>query len=360
MVSPSDSPGNKIAPAAIDPVVFELADRQQMITRREFDRGEEKRYELKEISADRSAPGRAAAANDLYRMVQQVDKLAGARIALVERLKKELFTGLGQHMTGGNSIVMRAYDPQEPLRIAVYDLSKMTAGGHTDLVSFASGKGKELMQSMQEYRNALTETIATYTSGDHEFGFTAPQVTRYSDFDDLLGQVDKAIAASNVAPDDGEMVRKLYTELTRAEDHWKWLLHGNCHWVTAFHLLTELEYEVLRSRADAIALIRSRTGGDNYAFDKITVVTSGPEYVKAGTEIDFEVFVGALNSDSQPVVTIDGGSAHLVETAGGKARVRVSAPDTAGEIEIAGMIRILNKAGIPKTLPWKKKIVVGK
>jgi hypothetical protein len=66
--------------------------------------------------------------------------------------------------------------------------------------------------------------------------------------------------------------------------------------------------------------------------------------------------MAAFDSDKQPIVTVNGGS--LKETHDGRGFVTAKAGGS--ELNLSGTITILNKSGVPKTMPWEKKIVVMK
>jgi hypothetical protein len=242
----------------------------------------------------------------------------------------------------------------------MFNLANATAADKTDFIGFDGGKGKEIYEDALRFRGQLAEAVATYTTrhGDR-FSFRDPVIRTYADYKDLYDKLEKAIGSSNVAVDDHEALKMIYAGLSRTDDQWKNLFHADCSWITAFQLLSMQQYEALRARADALSLIRARVGGEDYGFNRITPIAAGPEYVKAGSEFDFEVFVAAFDSYQQPVVTIDGGPAHLFEVRDGKAHIRARAPGSPCEMTLAGKIMVVSKSGIPKTMLWQKTIVVG-
>jgi gliding motility-associated protein GldM len=117
-----------------------------------------------------------------------------------------------------------------------------------------------------------------------------------------------------------------------------------------------LQKEILTARADAVALVRGRVGGGEYSFNNIVALAYGPEVANANEEVNIEVMMAAFDSDKQPIVTVNGGS--LKETHDGRGFVTAKAGGS--ELNLSGTITILNKSGVPKTMPWEKKIVVMK
>jgi hypothetical protein len=82
----------------------------------------------------------------------------------------------------------------------------------------------------------------------------------------------------------------------------------------------------------------------------------GPEVANQNEEVEIQVLMAAFDSDKQPIVTVSGGT--LRETKEGKGYV--TAKGGSGELKLSGQITILNKSGVPKTLPWEKTIQIMK
>jgi hypothetical protein len=92
--------------------------------------------------------------------------------------------------------------------------------------------------------------------------------------------VEKAIKSSNVNMDDQEAIKKIYIALTKQERH---VVHDipNVHWigktfdhtpvVAAIASLSAMQKEVLTARADAVALIRSKSAlPDNTVLNDVS------------------------------------------------------------------------------------------
>ena len=233
-------------------------------------------------------------------------------------------------------------------------------------ISNPTGKGIELWNNLNKFRNELTELVASSQISEKKpFFFKAPSITNFKDMKDLNAQIDKAIKSSNVSPDDQDMIKKIYGSLTKQERsevhevpnvHWIGKTFDHSPSVAAIASLSSLQKEVLTARADAIALIRSRVGGGEYSFNKIMPLAYGPEVANQNEEVEVQVLMAAFDSDKQPIVKVNGGT--LRETKDGKGFV--TAKGASGEIHLTGEITILNKSGIPKTLPWEKTIQIMK
>jgi gliding motility-associated protein GldM len=128
--------------------------------------------------------------------------------------------------------------------------------------------------------------------------------------------------------------------------------------VAALASLSSMQKEILTARADAVSLIRQRVGGGEYAFNSIMAIAHGPEVANAGEEIDLQVLMVAYDSDKQPVVKMNGAELPKDQIHDGKGYINVKG--SGSEMKLSGTITILNKSGIPKTLPWEKTVKIMK
>ena len=348
----------------------------------EFFRGNEKRSELKETSLDKSEPDRAAKAMRIFKMVEEIDKFTAKRIAMIDAIKIQILEETGEDVEakGPGNIVLTAYTNNNPLKPARMDLDKVNGkdkyddamrimiGAATDIKK-PTGKGMELWNSYNGFRNELTEFIAKYKgSGDGapQYSFKAPSITKFKDQKDLMDQIDAAIKKSNVAQDDKEAIKKIYAGLTKEEFsevhgqkgvHWIGKTFDHSPSVAAIASLSSMQKDILAARADAIALLRSRVGGGEYSFNKIMALAYGPELANSGDEIELQVLMAAYDSDKQPVVTYNGTTISDVKEGKGYIKTRASG---GGEMTLKGNITIRNKSGVPKTMPWEKTVKIMK
>lgn len=345
-------------------------------------RGKEKKGALKETALDTSEKERAAKATRLLKTVDKIDALTAKRIKFIDDLKIQILSESGEDVTkiGEGSIVKVAYSKNSPLLPARMDLDKVKSkdkysepmrimiGDATD-VKNPSGKGLELWKSYNNFRGELCEAIAGYDSGDSSKGmysYKAPNINKYASQEDLIKQIDASIEKSNVAQDDKEAIKKIYVDLTKEE---RSEVHGmeNVHWigktfdhspaVAAIASLSSMQKDVLTARADAVALIRSRVSGGEYSFNKIMALAYGPELANSGDEIEVQVLMAAYDSDKQPIVTV--GGTPITDVKDGKGIIKRKASGT-NEMTLSGQITILNKSGVPKTMPWEKTIKIMK
>jgi gliding motility-associated protein GldM len=181
----------------------------------------------------------------------------------------------------------------------------------------------------------------------------------------LSAQIDRAINGSKVHDDDKEAIKKIYASLTKQERS-EVLEIKNVHWigktfdhspsVAALASLSSMQKEILTARADAISLLRMRVGAGEFTFNSIMSLAYGPEVINQGEEAEIEVLMAAYDSDRTPTIMLEGKQLPADQVSNGKGRIKVKG--SGSEMSLSGSITIVNKSGIPKTLPWEKKIRV--
>ena len=366
-----------VSKAILDAFVA-IEENIQISNMNEYGRGEEKKSDLKEVAEDKSAPDVMKKAKALLLVVDKIDKMTAEQIKMIDGMKIEILKTCGEDVTktGEEAIITSAYSEKEPLKPArmnlmhvegkdKYDEPMLVMGIAEDLKN-PSGNGKKLWESYNKYRTDLTELIASSSSTpEKKYSFKDPKINKYKDFKDLKGQLEKAM--NTVAVDDQEALIKIYQSLTKLERvkmeeneegevHWIGKTFDHSPSVAALASLSSLQKEILTARADAVALVRGRVGGGEYSFNKIVALAYGPEVANQNEEVNIEVMMAAFDSDKQPIVTVNGGT--LKETHDGRGFVTAKAGSS--EMNLKGTITILNKSGVPKTMPWEKKIIVMK
>ncbi|MCC6701648.1 MAG: hypothetical protein IT221_08990 [Fluviicola sp.] len=366
-----------VSKAILDAFVA-IEENIQISNLNEYGRGEEKRSDLKEVAEDKTAPDVQKKAKKLLEVVDKIDKMTAEQIKMIDDMKSEILTTCGEDIakTGEGAIIVTPYNAKEPLRPArmnlmhvegkdKYDEPMLVMGIAEDLKN-PSGNGKKLWDSYNKYRTDLTELIAASSSTpEKKYSFKDPKINKYKDFKDLKSQLEKSLKTA--APDDQEAMIKIYQSLTKQERvkmeeneegevHWIGKTFDHSPSVAALASLSSLQKEILTARADAVALVRGRVGGGEYSFNKIMALAYGPEVANQNEEVEVQVLMAAFDSDKQPIVTVNGGA--LRETKEGKGFVTVKG--AGAEINLTGTITILNKSGIPKTLPWEKTIQIMK
>lgn len=352
----------------------------QISNENEYARGMEKVDELKEKALDKSVPDAQKKAVKLLKVIEEIDKMTALRIKEIDDLKLEILNECAEDTktTGTEeSIIKTAYNTKEPLKPIRMKLThvqgkdkydepmRIMIGLDTDIKK-PKGKGLDMFTNMNKYRNKLVELIVSSSSTEEKkYSFKAPDIKDFKNGTELTAMIDKVMKKAQISPDDYEIVKKIYTSLTKDElsevheqsdVHWVGKTFDHAPSVAALASLSSLQKEILTARADAVTVIRQRVGGGEYSFNKIMALAYGPELVNQGDEVEVQVLMAAFDSDKQPIVTVSGGS--LRETKEGKGFITTKGSGT--EMKLTGTITILNKSGIAKTLPWDKTIKVMK
>ncbi len=367
-----------VSKAILDAFVA-IEENIQISNLNEYGRGEEKKSGLIEVADDKTAPDVQKKAKALLLIVNKIDKMTAEQIKMIDEMKIEILKTCGEDVTktGEGAIIVTPYKKENPLKPARMNLSHvegkdkydepMLVMGIAEDLKNPSGNGKKLWESYNKYRTDLTELIASSSSTpEKKYSFKDPKINKYKDFKDLEGQLSKAM--KTVAPDDQDVLMKIYQSLTKLERvkmeeneegevHWIGKTFDHSPSVAALASLSSLQKEILTARADAVALLRLRVGGGEYSFNKVIALAYGPEVANQNEEVNVEVMMAAYDSDKQPIVTVKGGSLKGKPTDG---RGIVTAKAGGSELNLSGTITILKKDGSPKTMSWEKKIVVMK
>jgi len=349
----------------------------QISNENEHARGLEKRNQLQEQAESASEQALRMLAQKQFAAVQQIDGLTAKVIRQIDEIKLKLLENCGEDLTVSPAhIITRAFNPKEPLKPTRMNLEKVESKDEYDKPMYLligedikrpTGKGMEIWNNYNQYRNQLVEILAsTAISEDKKYFFNAPVIRQFKNYADLNQQLDKAMKQSVVHPDDREIIVKIYAALTKNERytvndvtgvHWIGKTFDQAPSVAALASLSSLQKEILTARADAISHLRNRIGGSEYSFNKIMPLAYGPELVNSGDEVSLQVLMAAFDSYTDPSITVTGGNLAGVENGVGKVVFKPTAP---GDYNLQGNISIRNKRGETKTMPWSKTIRVMK
>lgn len=352
----------------------------------ELYRGNERKSEIQETLLDKSEPLRASRAEFLMRYVDQIDDLTAKQIRFIDELKLKILEDCGENISDigkEGSIIMEKYNPKNaPLKPIRMNLQHVEGKDKYDEpmnlliqgdIKHPKGKGMELWNSLINYRKSLTELIASSHAAvvngkiqrDNAYHFKAPTINSVENQKELDALLKKAIKAGNVHPEDVVMILEIYKSLTKEEYseandvdnvHWIGKTFDHSPSVAAIASLSSLQNDILKARANAMVLLRTRISGDSYSFNQILPLAYGPEVVNQGEEFQLRVMMVAYDSDKQPIVTMNGDQINKVQDGQGI----VDLKGTSGTMDLKGTITIRNKAGIAKTMDWTKTVHVMK
>ncbi len=347
----------------------------------ELYRGDERKSAIQETSLDKSEPLRASRAQFLLGIADQIDEMTTERIQLIDQLKLKILEDCGENLEVGEETILqsKASESLKPIRMNLqlveakdkYDEAMHLLIG--DDITNPNEEGMKLWNSVIDYRSGLTELLAKSHAKnvngklvvDESYGFKAPVINSQEDQKSLDVELKKAMDAGKIHPDDKRLIAEIYKSLTKEEFsevnevenvHWIGKTFDHSPSVAAIAALSGLQNDILKARADAMDLLRSRIGGDSYSFNTIMPLAYGPEIVNQGDNFDLNVMMVAFDSDRQPEVTMNGNKIDSIVD--GKAVVNMTA--TSGLMEMKGTITVRNKAGIAKTMDWTKSVMVMK
>jgi hypothetical protein len=361
----------------------------QVANENEFARGEEKKAQLEEVAKAGDNPQVREKAKKFMKDVEAIEKITAEMIKFLDESKLEIMTTCGEFVTkDGKSqpglpeeemLIHKdgEYDTKKackPIRMHLahvqgpdkYD-EPMLVMGINESVTDPKGRGKDLWEKYNKYRNDLVELVVKSASTPEKpASLKCTHINEYKDVLDLEKKVDAMFKKGKVPIDEYDEVRKIYISLTKNE---KYEVHGvqGVHWVgktwdhnpqvAGIASLSSLENEVLTARADAITLIRARVGGGDYSFNKVMSLATGPLLANSGDEVELKVLMAAFDSDKQPVVTVNGGT--VKETKDGAATV-VAKVSGSGEMKLSGTVAIAKKSGELKRENWEHTIKIMK
>ena len=334
-----------------------LVQREQQDLSYIYYQSEELYSQFKERITDRSQGGAfISRMKKTFVQIQELDQEIWSVISDLEEVKANLIS----EWTGssGNELVINEFGGKNNY-IQVYDLSK-TNHSTTSNYSIDSQNGKLIESTLSGFRKVLTEKLVqTSTFEERKFNFKDTGIPDFKDLKDLRNKVEKLVRVSNVAPDDKEMLIRVYMSLSFSKHEWKQLLPEETTYLNIFRIICHLEKEILKARQNVFALINSRYCMAEYGFDKIMAIAEGKNIVGAGDTLELQITMAAFNSSLSPVIKCTNGKVTNVSAKNGIGKIQVVAPQK-GEQKVTykGTITILNKRGQPKTQKWEKEVWV--
>ncbi len=360
----------------------------QVANENEYARGQEKKEELEEVAQDKSNAALSEKATAFLKDVKTIEDKTAEMIVFLDGCKLDIMMACQEAITkdGKNApgipeeeaLIHDPYDkakaPCKPIRMHLghvqgpdkYDEPMMVMGINEDIKS-PKGKGKELWEKYNKYRNELVEVLVKSASTpENKYSLKCTDIVKFEGNKDLEKQVDALLKKGKISPDEIAEVRKIFISMSKNEFYKVHDVEG-VHWigktwdhnpqVAGIASLSALEKEVLTARADAIALIRSRVGGGDFSFNKVQGFANGQLLATKGDEVEISVMMAAFDSDKQPEVKVTSGGGKVEPAADGQAKVKVTASGS-GEMKVRGTVMIRKKNGTPVEKEWEHTITI--
>ena len=287
--------GLRVSKSILDSFVA-IEDNTQKSAIVQLDRGNVYVSEMKAGFIENKSENKAKAAKINYYNVKiaNIDAKTAELIKFIDEIKIDIIKKSGEFVDGEKmydkeTIVWKKYDTKDPLRPSRLNLVAIMAKDQYDVPMHeiigeeinnpAPNKhGLKLWKMLNNYRSFVVEEVGTcHTSIDSttKKGVGAPNFTvktqpinSFRDNMDLDKKVEAMLKGSNVSPEDLNILKQIYMELTKQERFEEVNDVKNVHWigktfdhsplVAALASLTTLQSEVLNARATAVGYLRSK------------------------------------------------------------------------------------------------------
>jgi len=367
-----------------------IEDNIQRSALTQLDRGNAASGELRSSMADaesQNTPEMAQKALKIKKfldIISLIDKEAAKVIKEIDDTKLMLMQKAGEDVTtvaadDEKAIVWKLYDPKDPLRPARLNLMAVQAKDQFDVpmhelvgadvkVLDETKKGIVIWKLYNNFRKKVVELAGSYQEGEKKYNVKVKAINEFSNNLDLEKKVTAMIKGGGnvVNKEDIEALVGIYQELTKKEIakhheiegvHWLGRTFDHAPMVGALASLSSMQLEILAARAKAINLLKSKVTTGQFSFNKVIGMAFPSSAVfNPGDEFTMTVFMGAFDSDKQPIVKPDQGT--FVEAKDGMATIKLRAPQQ-GEMKLTGQVGVADKSGDVKYMPYETKIQVG-
>ena len=342
----------------------------------QFERGQTSIRELKEALADIN-PEKVKKVKYYLDIINKIDLETAKEIEEIDNLKLTLLAKSGEEVSIAKdkdiqTILWSKYSKNAPLKPSRLNLMAVAAKDQYDVPMYEiigedltniTGKGKDLWQNYNKFRNTLCDLVGTYSPPNGKsWKLKSYSINEFNDNEDLSIKVDKMLAQNQYNEnDDKEVIKQLYMELSKNEKydteelkgiHWIGKTFDHAPLVAAIASLTALQQEILTARATAVTHIKNRVSTGDYSFNKIMPLAYGPAIANRGDEIELAVMMAAFDSDNQPTITGNGG---IFYPGNGQGILKTKVQGS-GEMKLSGTVAIRNKSGETKTENWNHSV----
>ncbi|MES2588721.1 MAG: hypothetical protein V4622_07050 [Bacteroidota bacterium] len=316
----------------------------------------EKSSSLKEEAEDKSeGPDFHKKIDKLYLTNQVILDSLAAIINSIENLKEKILLAEG--------VYFKKRDDIESFQIQTSERKHYWTNPKIDLDNNYVREIKSLETRIFKYRAWVIHHVCKYNTeacdNARKFYFIDPKIVKGSHFKSKKNELEKSFI--NVAPDDFEGLKLFYLTISDENifiDQEVDFFMEKQSLIKSLTVLTITESKILNATHEAVCLLRYRFANcGGYAVDKIFVNVDGPEAVRQGDSVELRLFYSFYNSKQEPIINIKNldSRRYKLKQKDGIAYLIFKADK---EMDIKGLLTILNKSGVPKTNEWSKKISV--
>lgn len=203
------------------------------------------------------------------------------------------------------------------------------------------------------FRNKIINlTIKSNSYKKDTLSFSDPKLMGSSYNPELIKQIDLIKDDPAIEPDDKEFVAVLYKNLLLQKDFQK-LYFGNNMLIHTLTNFDAFEIKLLNAKRMIYELLRSQLGGGEFIFNKYEAVVNLINEPKKGGIIELEVYFASYSDQNQMEAKAEGMLSSKTEN--GKTKITLKGTNTES-MKLKGTSSIINKSGIPKSIPWEKTI----
>jgi LEA14-like dessication related protein len=243
--------------------------------------------------------------------------------------------------------------------------------------------GAMIWNGMKNYRNFLCNKVVEVsnyvakldTLKDKKgklikFSFSTPSDDKVKEFKnkgELLAILEpnlKSFIVDQSPVDEYSVIKDVYIGLTKSQLvkegekslHWIGKTFDHAPSVAVLASLSSIQKDILSARSVAISYLQGKVGAGEYSFNKVMALAYPDQaVVNGGEEFTMSVLMAAFDSERQPVVNPEQGTAMAARQ--GVGIVKLRAPNS-GEMKLTGTVTIRKKNGQEKTERYETKVVV--
>jgi len=243
--------------------------------------------------------------------------------------------------------------------------------------------GAMIWNGMKNYRNFLCSKVVEVsnyvakmdTLKDKKgklikYSFSAPSDDKVKEFKnkgELLAILEpnlKSFIVDQSPVDEYSVIKDVYLGLTKSQLvkegekslHWIGKTFDHAPSVAVLASLSSIQKDILSARSVAISYLQGKVGAGEYSFNKVMALAYPDQaVVNGGEEFTMSVLMAAFDSERQPVVNPEQGTAMAARQ--GVGIVKLRAPNS-GEMKITGTVTIRKKNGQEKTERYETKVAV--
>ncbi len=283
----------------------------------------------------------------LSRMTQ-IDSLTSSTLKKLDETKKKLIAASGDSMY--TSIGNAEYD----LFKYEIDFNKINNPGAEVIFS----DSLLVFRQLNSFREELIYGLTNYSWGEKNFNLNKiGPIQEFESWDHFLFQLDEKLNVESYNyREDKYIVRDIYISLQKSL--FKIMGHQNNTLASHLALISVIQSDIISARNLSLMHWKSRVSTGEYTFNMFKVGVSGPSVVKSGEPAELELFLGAINTEANPIVTVESPENAIVKkNDDGTVTIKIPTNKTGNNV-ISGTVTIKNKSGIPRTFSWTETIEI--